>query len=93
MDVRPIIYRQWFVWTMIVAALALAAGQLAIYLAFKPSFAYLAAGSALSVVMLAILGCIVACAHRPLRRRWADLRYRWLTRSVEREVKTRRSRA
>jgi hypothetical protein len=87
MQARGIIYRHWFVLAIIVAAALLAAGQLAMYLAFKPDLVFLAAGAALSTFALLTFACVLACATHRLRRWWADVRYRWLTRTIDRKMR------
>ena len=77
--------RNWFIGVVVTVAALLALAQVWLRLAFDLPL----------IALAAVAGCAVAAfiafvlSVLRLRRTWADLRYRWLTRQVDRAMKRR----
>ena len=75
--------RNWFIVAVIAAALALGAVQLWVHLTFRPPWLIGGLISVAAIVLLLGFVWLLLALHS-LRRPLADLRYRWLTRDVDR---------
>lgn len=75
--------REWFLVLVVSFAMVLGLAQVLIERAFRPPVLVLVAAGAISVA--AWFGFV--CAVLGLRQRLYDLRYRWLTRGVDRAMR------